>query len=248
MQHFDLNQYPLPVRGDLPAAFRTAWDLIAAPGNWWTAEQRIAIAQETRNAEDCERCAQRNAALSPNGAEHRHPPSNLLPGMAIDAIHRIANDASRLSQSWLESLTEEDVSDGHYVELLGIVVAVISVDAFHKALGVAPEPLPIPQPGQPSGYRPPGAKPHGAWVATVAPADLSAAEADLYGGASQTGNVLSAMSLVPGSVKLLSVLSAAQYLTASEVPNPSANGGRALNRAQIELLAGRVSSINECFY
>ncbi len=248
MQYFDAQQYPLAIRGDLPNAYRSAWDIIAQPGNWWSAEQRVAIAQEARNANNCERCKARNLALSPNGSEHQHPSTNLLPGSAVDAAHRIAKDASRLSKSWVDSIATEGVSDGHYIELLGIVVAVISIDTFHKALGVAPEQLPAPQPGEPSGYRPPGAKPRGAWIDSIAPLDLSPAEADLYGGASQTGNVLSAMSLVPSSVRLLNLLGEAQYLKATDVPNPNTNGGRAINRMQIELLAGRVSSINQCFY
>ena len=44
------------------------------------------------------------------------------------------------------------------------------------------------------------------------------------------------------------VVAGAQYLRPQEVLNPRANGGRALSRAQIELLAGRVSALNQCFY
>lgn len=246
--HFLAHRYPVVVREDLLAAFQSAWKMIAEPGNWYSGEQRVSVAQETRNAWDCEICRDRNAALSPNSVEHRHTASNLLSSAAIDAIHRIATDASRLSKGWLDTVADQGVSDAHYIELLGIVVGIISIDAFHDALGVAHETLPEPLPGQPSNYRPPGARSHGAWVATVAPADVSPAEADMYGGAKQTGNVLSAMSLVPSSMALLKVLSEAQYLKAHEVANPASNGGRALNRMQIELLAGRVSSINECFY
>jgi hypothetical protein len=40
----------------------------------------------------------------------------------------------------------------------------------------------------------------------------------------------------------------AQYVPIEQVPDPSADPGRALSRAQIELVAGRVSALNECFY
>lgn len=248
MQRFEAHRYPVPVRPDLPAAYREAWKIIASPGNWWTAEERIAIAQEARTAFDCALCASRKAALSPSMSAHRHPGNNVLSAAAVDTVHRICTDASRLTQTWLDDLAEEGISHGHYIELLGITVALISIDTFHKALGAEWEALPEPEPGAPTRYRPPGAKAHGAWIDTVAPADVSAAEADLYGGASQTGNVLSAMSLVPSSVMLLNILGQAQYLAARDVPNPATNGGRAIDRMQIELLAGRVSSINECFY
>ena len=166
----------------------------------------------------------------------------------IDAVHRITTDASRLSEVWLTNFYQQGFTDGHYVELLGIVVALISIDSFHKALGIENEQLPQPVPGSPNGYRPPGAADSGAWVPTVSPDSLTADEADIYGGMPQAGNVASAMSLVPDSVRMLVTLSNAQYLPMAVVPNPDSNGGRALDRAQIELVAGRVSSINECFY
>ena len=70
---------------------------------------------------------------------------------AIDAIHRLATDAARLSKSWLDDLYRQGLSDGHYIELLGIVVAVISIDGFHRAMGMPLEPLPEPVAGEPDG-------------------------------------------------------------------------------------------------
>ncbi len=152
-----------------------------------------------------------------------------------------------MSKTWLEGCKEDGLSDTQYVELLGIVVAVVSIDAFHRAMGLPLEPLPEPLDGEPSEYRP-DAKDHGAWVDSIDPADLPEGEADIYGGAPQVGNVFTAMSLVPDSVRMLSRLSAVQYLEASEVVNPAFNGGRAISRIQMELLAGRISSLSDCFY
>ena len=56
------------------------------------------------------------------------------------------------------------------------------------------------------------------------------------------------MSLVPDSVRLLTTLASVQYLQPGDVINPSMNGGRKISRAQMELLAGRVSSLSACFY
>jgi hypothetical protein len=61
-------------------------------------------------------------------------------------------------------------------------------------------------------------------------------------------NVVRAMSLVPDAVRQLRELSAAQYLPLQQVTDVRAEPGRALSRAQIELVAGRVSALNECFY
>jgi hypothetical protein len=70
-------------------------------------------------------------------------------------------------------------------------------------------------------------------------------EADLWQGL--TGNVIRAMSLVPDAVRWLKELLAAHYLSESEMKDFTRGRGP-LSRPQTELIAGRVSSINECFY
>ena len=236
------------IRRDLPEAYRKAWQIIARPGNWWTGQDRVAIAAESRRARTCDLCVERKAALSPFSVSGEHDVVTNLPPVAIDAVHRIVTDASRLTQSWLEQSYAEGMSDGRYVELLGIVVAVVSIDGFHRAMGLPLEPLPEPVAGEPSGYRPGGASDMGAWVPMLAPEKLTQAEADIYGHRPQAANVFAAMSLVPDSVRLLGLLGAVQYLPPEQVTNPTANGGRALTRPQIELLAGRVSALSDCFY
>ena len=128
----------LQIREDLPGAYRRAFEIIAGPGNWWTAQERIAIAQESRNARECDLCAQRKQALSPNAVDGQHASSTSLEPAVVDVVHRIITDANRLSKRWLDDLGEQGISDGHYVELLGIVVAMISIDEFHAALGLPP--------------------------------------------------------------------------------------------------------------
>lgn len=209
----------------------------------------MAIAAASRAARDCALCAERKQALSPEADQGEHAgASQALPAEAIDAVHRLVSDPSRLSEGWLEKiLAQGRISDGHYVELLGIVVCLASIDGFHRALGLPLEPLPAPRPGEPTGYRPVNAARDGAWVPMIPQGGNRGAEADLYPGP-RTANVLRAMSLVPDCVRQLRSLSAAQYVPILQVPNPHANAGRALSRVQIELVAARVSAVNECFY
>ena len=114
------------VREDLPAAHQRTWDRLPQPGNWWTGAERIAIAAEVRAAADCAFCRERKAALTPNSVQGAHTPSGaLLSDAAVDAVHRIASDPARLSKTWFEQTRDAGLSDGHYVELLGIVVALV---------------------------------------------------------------------------------------------------------------------------
>jgi hypothetical protein len=247
---FDYSASRYPVRDDIPEAHRRAWVRLAAPGCWWTGAERVALAAASRAAAACALCRDRRSALSPfqlDGEHETSPGEGVLPPAAVDTVHRIVTDASRLTRAWFEKLAAQGLSDGHYVELLGVVVSVLSIDRLHDGIGVAREPLPVPVPGAPSRYRPPGARPEGAWVPTIPSRAARGAEAGLYGGLPATGNVLKALSLVPDAVRQLGELSSAHYLPFKEMMRFDTQL-RALQRAQIELVAGRVSALNECFY
>lgn len=239
---------PVPVREDLTAAHRRAWQRLSAPGTWWTGEERVALAREVRRAASCALCAARKAALSPSAAPGEHAPASPLDAAAVEAVHRIATDPARLSRGWREGLREGGLDDGRYVELIGIVGTVVSIDSFCRALGVPLHPLPTPQPGAPSRYRPPQARMEGAWVPMIPAWGARGAEADLWR-RGVTGNVIRALSLVPDEVRTLADLSAAHYLPADRIPDPRADReDLSLSRAQMELLAARVSALRECFY
>lgn len=246
---FDYPTAPFAVRRDLSDAYRRTWEWIAGPGAWWTGAERVAIAAEVRAARACAVCRARKAALSPGAVQGAHDRADArLTEVAVDAVHRLVTDPVRLSRSWLEKAHADGVlSDGHYVELLGVAVFVVSIDGFHRALGWPLEPLPTPRAGETSGYRPPAATEGVGWVAMVPENGARGAEADLYAGR-RVPNVLRAMSLVPDCVREMRHLAGAQYVPLHMLPDVRANASRALSRAQIELVAARVSAVNECFY
>ena len=235
----------LPVREDLPATHRRAWRRLAEPGTWWTGRERVAIAAEVRRAARCGYCRARKVALSPNAVEGAHQSLGALPEAVVEVIHRVVTDPARLSRSWYEKLRADGVTDAHYVETIGVIVTVVSIDSFHRGLGVPPEPLPEPLAGEPSRRRPPAAKLDQAWVPMLAEGQATDPEARTFM-RRRNPNVLRALSLVPDEVRGLRELSAAQYLPLEQLLNLRA--GRSLRRVQMELIAGRVSALNECFY
>jgi alkylhydroperoxidase family enzyme len=162
----------------------------------------------------------------------------------VDEIHRVTTDAARLSERWYRSLLAQGLTPEAYVEALGVAVIAISVDRFHHALGLALEPLPAAGPGAPTRVRPDDLVEGEAWVPMRASRSVSA-ELKLPP-APPAPYVLRALSLVPDEVRAWRALSRAQYLGEAEMRRFGKL--RAIDRSQIELVAGRVSALNECFY
>ena len=248
MTAFSFEASPVEVRANLQESFRDTWAWVSQPGNWWRADQRVEIAAEVRNATSCSLCKERKEALSPSMVQGEHDRvGSELPAVAVDAVHRLVTDATRLSKRWLEKSNADGLSNELYIELLGVTVCVYSIDRFHWAMGLPVEPLPSPTAGEPSGYRPASAKLDVAWVPMIPTNKATGEEADLWDGA-RSANVIRAMSLVPDCVRQLKKLSTTMYLPMHQVPDVTAPVDKAMSRAQMELVAGRVSAMNECFY
>jgi hypothetical protein len=237
----------LPIRDDLAAAHTRAWERIARPGTWWGGAERVAIAAETRHALRCDFCRRRKVALSPAAIVGRHDSLGGLSDPIVEVVHRVRTDPARLGERWFREVIAGGLGDGEYVETVSIVAHVVAVDTMARGLGLDLLPLPKPQAGLPSHYRPPGAGPGGAWVAWVEPADLGETEIGLYPAGRPAANIMKAMSLVPDEVRGFFDVVSTQYQGPLEMRDFS-HEYRAISHAQIELLAARVSALNQCLY
>jgi hypothetical protein len=147
----------LSIRGDLVEAHDRAWAAIAAPGTWLTGERRVAVAAEIRRARTCAQCTRLKAALSPNipGA---HETTGRLGVAEVELIHRVVGDPGRLSEKWSQEVLARGLSEGEYVEIVGLTAMVMMMDTFTRAIGAPERPLPAPVAGEPTRYRPSGAR------------------------------------------------------------------------------------------
>jgi hypothetical protein len=239
------EQSAYEVRGDLAAAHVRAWEHLSRPGTWLSATERIAIAGEARAAKQCRLCSERKKTLLPFGLDGRHDCATALPEGWVDIIHRIISDPGGLTQGWYRRTIGRHISDGEYVELVSVVAHLTAIDTFARGLGYDLWPLPAAQSGAPSRYRPAEARGNGAWVPTIAWEEHGPGEADFFQGF--PSNIKMALTLVPDEARSFFDIVAHQYL-----PGPAMRDFereyRAINHAQIELLAGRVSAINQCTY
>ena len=247
MPAFSYSQSPYTIREDIGVAYREYWARLAKPGSWWTGAERVAIAQESRNAVSCRFCAQRKVALSPYNFDGEHDHDGVLDPLVVDAIHRIITDQTRITESYVRDNEAAGFSKEQYVELSSIATVTFSIDEFNRALGLPLEPLPKAEDGEPDHYRPAHAT-EGTGFVPMIPADGNVGpEADLWPDGANA-NVLRAYSVVPDAVRDWMLVGDAQYLSMSGMQIFAGDTGRCIDRMQIELVAARVSSHNECFY
>ena len=236
---------PVPIRQDLLDAHQRAWQRIATPGTWLTGATRVAIAQEVRNAKRCGFCAERKASLMPYGVTGSHETVTDLPAAQVELIHRLATDSARLKRSWARDLIDSGLSEEEYVETVGVACTTISLDTFAHAVGMSPREIPTAVDGSLKKIRPAEARQGDAWVPWIAPDDASEADRETFGPG--VSNIRRALSLVPAEAHGFFDLVSNQYLSAEQMRDFTTRF-RAITRAQIELIAGRISAINQCAY
>jgi hypothetical protein len=236
---------PISVRADLADAHARVWDRLARPGTWLDGPTRVRVAAETRRAPSCTLCAQRKAALSPYAVEGEHDDPGELPRNWIEVIHRIVSDPGRLTHSWYQQMLATGIAETEYVEIVSVIGHVIAIDTFARGLGIPVRPLPTPHSGAPSRYRPVEARQNEAWAPNIAWDEHGPNEADYFVG--PPANIRRALTLVPDEARSFFDLVAYQYLPGPAMRDFSREY-RAITHAQIELLAGRISAINQCVY
>lgn len=209
------------VRDDLAHAHAASLAHVAAPGARLPAARRLQIAAVAQEA-----------FLAP---EPTPPWVRPYDDPALDVAYRLARHAGTITEQWYEQVITEGMHPLEWVEIVGIVVATVPVVAFARAAGV-------PLPAWPS---PVAGEPHGREADELAPATLNwvpvAAPAD------RTASVVQALSALPDEWANLWQLAGAQYMSDAQMADPAWNRGT-LSRPQMELVAGRISRIRECFF
>ena len=155
--------------------------------------------------------------------------TDLIPSIAAGAARTIYADITATSRAWVEGVLARGLTMPLFVEVIGVVSRLAAVDEFTRALGRPLEPLPEPLPGAPTREDPPSARSGRSWVPMV-------------GGMSITR----ALSLVPDESEAQEEIHGLLYLSYEQMADQGFE--RELTRPQMELVAGRVSAINECFY
>jgi hypothetical protein len=221
------------VRDDLADAHRLAWEHIAGPGSWWSGIERVDLASTVLLA-----IADRDplppwVRVTSTG---RLGSDLVAPHPAHDVAYRIARHAGTMTVDVYRAAADE-LGELPYVEVCAIVSTVAAVAHFCRNIGVTVPPLPAPIGDPPTGRRPERlARAQFNWVPVAEPADQVAA-------------VVQAYTAVPDEQLNTWRMAAAQYMPNLEMVHPDWSrrpGG--LSRAQMELVAARLTRLRDCFY
>jgi len=247
MTYIAVGEDNLPIRPALASALEAARTCLSQAGTWWDGSERRQIALEVRQAQHCQLCRLRKTALSPYTVEGKHDVLGELPENVVEAIHRLSTDSGRITKDWVRNVTAGSLTEEAYVEIIGIVAVVTALDTFEVALGCSElQDLAAATPGTPTRHRPAGVKRNLAWVHTLAPEDVEPGDPNPYP-VHGKANIHRGLSLVPQEVFNFFDLDVELYLHDDGLRDFE-NCPRAINRAQIELIAGRASAINNCVY
>jgi hypothetical protein len=221
------------VRDDLAEAHRLAWEHLAAPGTWWTGAERLALAGTALVAITDADPVPPWIGVTSTG---RLGPDRPVPAVADDVAYRLARHAGTMTRGVYDAAVAA-IGELPYVELCAIVSTVAAVAHFCRDIGTDVPPLPAPVDGLPTRERPARlTTARFSWVPVTEPADEVAA-------------VVQAYTAVPAENQNTWRLAGAQYMPAEEMLKPDwsrRHGG--LSRAQMELVAARLTKVRECFY
>ncbi|GAA6150885.1 alkylhydroperoxidase-related (seleno)protein [Pseudoteredinibacter isoporae] len=230
---FSVDSFPHLVSDELCLQFNRVWQRLSEPGYWWSAEQRIAIAQAMRESKP--RPVYDRQRIAPELLAHDHGRAELSP-LLIDTIERVSTESGQLDEAWCKTVCSR-IGEGAYAELVAIVILVLPIDRFCLAVGRKLQALPDPQAGEPLREYPEDLVDNGAWIRQTASA---VANKELV-------NVSRALSVCPIENGLRRDLVDAMYMEGHSFFDKLWDR-KSLSRTQLEIAATRTSVINRCFY
>ena len=215
----------------------------SSAGTWGNSEQRIAIAS-------CAREAAMSAGLLEETPGTLVKESNLkLSKVAKLVVEKLAVSPKDVLRDFFNEAINAGLSEEEYVEIVGIVSRVVDMDIFARGINHPLIALPQPGVGSPSKARPETAKLELAWVSTIPNFPEGGLPAkQLFGEKPPKPYIVRGLSLVPDEVKRHMELEKAQYQPLGNIMNFDLRHHKGLSRAQVEVVAGKVSALNECFY
>ena len=212
------------------------------PGNWGSAAQRTAIAATARMA----RC---EAGVQESIGDEGLADLGELPEPARRVARAVALGGIEIDRKFCEQAQADGVTEGAYVEIVGLAARLAHLDVFARGIGVPSRKLADPVDDKaPSYERPSEATQEGFFTATVPSAPDGGALAEELYGKLPAANISRSLSLVPDETRRLMAILRQEYFPGETIFDLTYSSHDSLSRPQIEIVAAKVSEYNQCFY
>lgn len=231
-----------PLAEDIEALHRDELSSFARAGTWGTARERTAIAAEARRARS-------SAGIQASVGDEALSDCARLPAAARELARRVALGGMTIDRAFCAEVLSQGVSEGAYVEIVGVVARLTHLDVFARGIGVPARALDEPDDSAaPSFERPARARDEGFFVASLPSAPEGGAVAESIFSKAPAPNILRSLSLVPDEARRLNRIVNREYFSLETIFDMTYSSLESLDRPQIELVAARVSALNQCFY
>lgn len=216
-------------------------DALGTTGTWWTGAERAALVADVRAARVAAGVAESDGdAAAPSGAR--------VSAIASEVARAVALRPEALDLEFYRAARDAGLGEEEYVETVAVAALTCDLDIFARGLGIAPLAVRIVETGEPTRARPMSARAEGAWVNTVPAGRRGGEDAKALYGDAMMPFIIRALSLVPAETRVHLDTEQAQYLPLQHFADFGYRRHVGLSRAQVEVVAGRVSALNECFY
>jgi len=231
-----------PVAPEVEALHQDELASFSRPGTWWNAAERTAIAAEARKL----RCA---AGVQESIGDEALAEAAALAEPVRRVIGKVALGGADVDREFVEQAIADGLGEEAYVEAIGICARIAHLDVFARGIGVPSRRLAEPA-GEhpPARERPEAAMDEGFFTASVPSGRRGGELAKSLYGEGIAPNILRSLSLVPDEARRLIGIMETEYLTPEQIMDFGYSGFDDLARPQLELVAARVSALNQCFY
>ena len=226
---FNVETFDQKVPEDLLESFNACWARLAEPGEWWTGKERVAILEEVRNDRN-----EGHPKVRSSLSDLSNTPSPVISPLTSEIVRMVTSNAAEIDEKWAKEAISL-IGEGKYSELVSLVVNIVPIDIFCLLLGRPVVSLPVPKGGKPGGTIPDGLSDGGAFVPWLTENFVGP-------------NVARALSFVPKDNEVRMKLVESMYAGGGKFISMVWDENEPLDRAQVEIIAARPSSINECFY
>jgi hypothetical protein len=228
------------VREDIEGIHADQFEQLKTPGTWGTSQQRLAIINEARRSGY-------EAGILEKPSDAGAVSDLELSPVVRRVVERLAIAPKDMDQAFYDAALQDGLGDAEYVEIVGLISRFTCFDVFARGIGIPLRPLPSPESGDPSRYRPSIAVQEKAWVPTIPNPPEGGEFARVLFGPWQP-YIMRGLSLVPEEYTAHYDLEEIQYMPSAHFLDFNFQHHEGLTRPQVEVVAARISALNECFY